>query len=327
MRREKLLKTIELDRLMDLKIDFAFKQLFGIEKNKAITIVFLNAILQRTDRNKIKDILFKNTEVGGEYEEDKQSRLDILAVTDAGEWINIEIQFSNQYDMVKRSVYYWAGVYRTPFKKGMAYKTLNPAIAINILNFNIFNETERFHTTYHLYEDVEGFKLTDVMELHFIEMSKLIRDWQADKLDPWNDVLARWLLMLGMVDRRNGKVYEDIFKELEGIAMKDETLHEAFENWEVLSGTEEERFAYESRLKRIFDEESALVEAELRLKEGIERGRKEGIEQGIELGVEREKKAGTERMALRLLADGMDLKKVAEMTELGIERVQELNKQ
>ena len=48
MRRTKLLKTIPLDKLMDLKIDFAFKQLFGIEKNKDITIVFLNAILHRT---------------------------------------------------------------------------------------------------------------------------------------------------------------------------------------------------------------------------------------------------------------------------------------
>jgi len=42
-------------------------------------------------------------------------------------------------------------------------------------------------------------------------MSKLIKYWKAEKLDPINDVLARWLLMLGMVDRRNGKVYDDIY--------------------------------------------------------------------------------------------------------------------
>ncbi|MBE1554657.1 PD-(D/E)XK nuclease family transposase [Sporosarcina limicola] len=77
MRRIKLLKTIELDQLMDLKIDFSFKQLFGIEKSKHITIVFLNAILQRTGRDRIKDISFNNIEAGGEYEDDKQSRLDL----------------------------------------------------------------------------------------------------------------------------------------------------------------------------------------------------------------------------------------------------------
>lgn len=65
--REKLLKRIPLERLMDLKIDYAFKQLFGIEKNKDITIVFLNAILQRTGRKLIKDVSFINIEAGGEY--------------------------------------------------------------------------------------------------------------------------------------------------------------------------------------------------------------------------------------------------------------------
>lgn len=76
---------------MDLKIDYAFKQLFGNEKNKYITAVFLNAILQKTGRSRIRDISFANTELGGEYADDKQSRLDLLVLTDADEWINVEI--------------------------------------------------------------------------------------------------------------------------------------------------------------------------------------------------------------------------------------------
>src|SRR5690625_2925524 len=182
---------------MDLKVDYAFKQLFGNEKNKDITVVFLNAILQKTGRNRIKDISFSNTELGGEYLDDKQSRLDLLVVTEAKEWINVEIQFANKYDMIKRSIYYWSGVYRQPFQRRMIYKELRPVIAINILNFNLFDQTERFHTSYHLYEDEEGFKLTDIMEIHFIEMPKLIQAWKVEKLDPWNHALARWLLLLG----------------------------------------------------------------------------------------------------------------------------------
>src|SRR5690625_1986534 len=163
---DRLLKRIPLNRLMDLKVDYAFKQLFGNEKNKEITVVFLNAILQKTGRNQIKDISFSNTESGGEYVDDKQSRLDLLVVTEANEWINVEIQFTNKYDMIKRSIYYWSGIYRTPMQKRMNYKELNPVIAINILNFNLFSETDGFHTSYHLYEDKEKFRLTDVMEFH-----------------------------------------------------------------------------------------------------------------------------------------------------------------
>ncbi|MCJ7841554.1 Rpn family recombination-promoting nuclease/putative transposase [Lederbergia sp. NSJ-179] len=144
---------------------------------------------------------------------------------------------------------------KNQLQKNMDYDELRPVNSINILNFPVFTQTERFHTSYHLYEDEEQFRLSNIMEFHFVEMPKLIKDWQVDKLDPWNDVLARWLLMLGMVDGRKGKIYDDIFKELEEIAMKDPILRRAFEDWEESSMTEEEIYAYESRLKYILDKE------------------------------------------------------------------------
>ncbi|WP_203362830.1 Rpn family recombination-promoting nuclease/putative transposase [Bacillus sp. REN10] len=315
--KTRLLKRVPLNQLMDLKIDYAFKQLFGTEKNKDITVVFLNAILNRTGRESIKDITFKNTEAGGEYQEDKQSRLDILAITNDNESINIEIQFTNKYDMVKRSIYYWSGIYRTPMKKNMAYKQLQPVIAINILNFELITQTDRFHTSYHLYEDQEQFKLTDVMEFHFLEMPKLIRDWKQEKLDPWNDVLARWLLLLGIVDYRNGTVYEDIYKELEEIAMKDETLKNAFQGWDLLSATQEEVLAYEARLKQVLDEEAARVEAELREKAALEKGLEKGLAQGREEGATEEKKATVQRM----LREGIEVELIAKVTDLTVEQV------
>src|SRR5690625_1402826 len=298
-KRVTLLKRIPLHKLMDLKIDYAFKQLFGIEKNKDITVVFLNAILQRTGRKRIKDISFSNIEVGGEYKDDKQSRSDLLVVTEANEWINIEIQFSNQYDMIKRTLYYWSGIYRGQLQKGESYKELNPVIAINILNFDLFKQTNQFHTIYHLYENKQQFKLTDVMEFHFIEMSKLLNDWKNNKLDPWNDVLARWLLLLGMVDHRNDEIHDKIFKELEEIAMKDKVLKDAFKSWEEMSLTQEQKLAYEARLKKVLDEESAVREAELRVEEGIQKGIAIGKEAGMKEGIE----MGKEKVARQLLAD------------------------
>src|SRR5699024_698056 len=156
----------------------------------------------------------------GEYLDNNQYSLDLLVVTEANKRIKVKNRIGNIYDMINRSIYYWSGVYRQPFQRRMIYKELRPVIAINILNFNLFDQTERFHTSYHLYEDEEGFKLTDIMEIHFIEMPKLIQAWKVEKLDPWNHALARWLLMLGMVDHRNEKVYDDIYRELEEIAMK-----------------------------------------------------------------------------------------------------------
>ncbi|WP_246476496.1 Rpn family recombination-promoting nuclease/putative transposase [Salicibibacter cibi] len=282
--RPKLLKRVSLDRLMDLKVDYAFKQLFGSEKNKEITVVFLNAVLQRNEHHRIKEIAFANVENAADYEEDKESRLDIVAVTDANEWINIEIQFSNKYDMVKRSLYYWSGLYQKQLTRRMSYTQLQPVIAINIMNFDLFKEMDRFHTSYRLYEDHDHTLLTDVMEFHFLEMPKLIRAWKEDKLDPWNDMLARWLLLLGIVDHRKNKVYEDIYKKLEEIAMEDETLRNAFQDWETLSASQEEWLAYEGRLKRVLDDESARIDSEIREKEARKEGEKEGRQEGHKEG-------------------------------------------
>ena len=158
-------------------------------------------------------------------------------------------------------------------------------------------------------------------------MSKLMKDWKAEKLDPINDVLARWLLMLGMVDRRNGKVYDNIYKELGAIAMKDETLYSAFQNWEKLSATPEEYQAYESRVKRILDEEAARREAELEVQEAEQRGEKKGEERGKKRGERIGAQKANEATARRLLKKGMEVKGIAEVTGLDEEKVIEIQRE
>lgn len=100
----KTFRKIPLEKFIDLKVDYAFKQLFGTDKNKAITIVFLNALLNRTGRNAIKEVTFISQEFGSEHVDDKQSRLDILVKTQDDLFINVEIQLTNQYDMMKRTL-------------------------------------------------------------------------------------------------------------------------------------------------------------------------------------------------------------------------------
>ncbi|WP_260858148.1 Rpn family recombination-promoting nuclease/putative transposase [Bacillus sp. FJAT-22090] len=308
----KALKRIPLEKLMDLKIDYAFKQLFGSEKNKAITVVFLNAILKRTGRDNVKEITFKNVEIGGEYYGDKQSRLDLLVQTQDNQQVNVEIQFTNKYDMVKRSIYYWSQLYSDQLIKSMSYIELNATITVNILNFILFPKTDLFHTTYHLYEDEEKFRMDDMMEFHFIEIPKLLQHWKDERLDPLNDVLARWLLLLGIVDHRKGQVYEDIYKELEEIAMKDEHLLGAFTSWEELSSTPDGLLAYRTRLKQVMDEEAAVKEAKIREQVALEKG----VEQGTQ--------TANENTACNLLEMKMGIQDISKATGLSVEHVASL---
>lgn len=309
---EKALRRIPLTKLMDLKVDYAFKQMFGSEKNKHITIVFLNSILHRTGRNSIQDVAFMRQEVGGEYKDDKQSRLDIVVRTQDHQMINIEIQLSNQHDMFKRTLFYWAQLYTSQLQKGMGYHKLLPTITINICNFTLFPQTEYYHSTFHLYEDKTLKRLIiqdDALEVHFIEMNKFLEQWHRGGLKPLDDILARWLLLLGMVDARKKKVYDNIYCELEELAMKDEHLLQAFNVWEDLSLSQEDIIAYQSRLKYILDEEAKLEDVK-------HMAEQKGIEKGIE--------KGKEEISKKLLVDGMDIEFICKITGLSVERIEEI---
>lgn len=166
--------------------------------------------MTRTGRDTIKEVTFKNVEVIGDHKNDKQSRLDILVTTQANHQINVEIQFTKSLDMVKRSIFYWSQLYSDQAERGTTYMDLKPTIVINILNFTLFSKTDSFHTSYHLFEDEEKFRIDDVLELHFIEIPKLLKHWKEGRLDPWNDILARWLLLLGIVDQRKKKLRRNL---------------------------------------------------------------------------------------------------------------------
>ncbi|MFB7156002.1 Rpn family recombination-promoting nuclease/putative transposase [Lysinibacillus sp. NPDC056232] len=320
----KAIRRIPLDKFFDLKVDFAFKQLFGNEKNKKITIVFLNAVLKLTGRDTIKEVTFIQHELGGEYQDDKQSRLDILVKTQKGDFINVEIQLSNQHDMTKRTLYYWAKMYESQLVRGMGYSELRPTITINICNFTMFKNNKNYHSTYHLYEDRTLSRLMpeeDVLEIHFIEMNKFITLWHEEKLDALENILIRWLLLLGMVDGRKKKVYADIYRELEELAMKDENLRAAFDTWEEISQSPETILAYQSRLKYILDEEARYID-------GINKGREQGKTEGIKEGLEKGRKQEQIELVKKLLQRHEPIEEIMGLLGLSrekIERIKSLN--
>jgi len=300
-------------KLMDLKIDFAFKQVFGKEGNEPILLSFLNAALKLPEAKRIKSVEILNPEINREHLEDKASVLDIHARTEQGEHVNIEIQLANKFDMEKRTLYYWSRIYSAQMKKGMPYTDLAKTITINILNFRFLQETERFHTTFHLYEDQEQFPLTDVIEIHFMEIPKLMDKWEQRAVNPHDNELERWLLLLEADDD------EEIRKELEAIAMRDPVMKRAFDEWEDLSRDEKKWVEYESRRKAILDEMAAVREAEIRQ----QRAREEGLAEGRTEG---ERQKATE-IAREMLAEGDSLERVAKLTKLPLAEIEKLKDQ
>ena len=65
--------------LLDPKVDFVFKKIFGSPKHPRILISFLNAILKPVQ--KIVSVEIKGTDIEKQFIEDKYSRLDVKATT------------------------------------------------------------------------------------------------------------------------------------------------------------------------------------------------------------------------------------------------------
>jgi predicted transposase/invertase (TIGR01784 family) len=96
---------------------------------------------------------------------EKLSILDLHVSTKSKLDINIEIQLINQYNMIKRTVYYMVK---------MLINQINRTITINILNFDFLNGDE-YIKNYRFFEQETKKPLTDLIELIFIELPKFSR--------------------------------------------------------------------------------------------------------------------------------------------------------
>ncbi|QSB50355.1 Rpn family recombination-promoting nuclease/putative transposase [Parageobacillus toebii] len=292
-------------------MDFMFKQLFGHPSRKRITIAFLNAILHRSGRNRVVDVQYENTELAKETEDGKTSRLDVLVFTDRGERINVEIQVVQQHDLPERVLYYWARLFSASLSSGQAYSELPPTIMVTILNYPLFpHETDRFHTVFHLREDEEHFLWSAHIEFHAIDLSQFMVQWKKYRREMKKSAEVPWLMMLSVVDGRDSRLDETMWSELEEWAMNEQEIREALEEWEKLSVSPENRYAYEMRLKWLRDQLSNLLgERRAGLEEGLKKGREEGREE------ERKK------MIRHMAAKGMTAKDIADLTGLTEEEV------
>ena len=287
--------------ILSPKVDFVFKKIFGNEKHPNILISFLNAVIKPTDL--IKSVQIKNTDIEKEHIEDKYSRLDIKAITNNGEQINIEIQVKNEYNMIKRSLYYWSKMYEGQLTKGQDYDTLSRTICINILDFK-YLKNDNFHNCYRLKEKNTNEELTDVMELHFIEIPKLRKLENSEDI---SDMLEAWITF---IESPTSELIDKLEKSLDEIK-------EAKEELLRLSGNDKERERYEKRFESLLEQNSLLANAERKgLQKGIEKGKKEGFKEG-------ENRKAIE-IAINLIKNGLDNELIKNTTGLSIKEIMQL---
>ena len=179
----------------------------------------------------------------------------------------------------------------TEWKK---YDTLAKTICINILNFKCL-KTKEAHSIYRLKEINTNEELTDLQEIHFIELPKLPKNEEIkDVFDAWMDFIEN-----------------PISNKLEKAEMTIQEIKEAKNELLRLSANDKERMKYEDRRAALLDKVSALENAE-----------EKGIKIGKEIGKEIGKKEGEQNKAIEVaknsLKAGLDIDTISSIT--GLER-------
>ncbi|MEJ8554833.1 Rpn family recombination-promoting nuclease/putative transposase [Tepidibacter sp. Z1-5] len=281
-----------MERLKPLN-DFIFKKLFGENEAKDNLIAFLNAVLDRKDKERLISLeIIENKELTKEMMEDKTGILDVRAKTEDGTQINIEVQLTDQRNMDKRTLFYWGRLFNEGIKKGEDYRKLCKVITINILDFEYLS-LNKFHSKFHLWEDEEkDYMLTDLVEIHFIEVPKFN---ELDEKNLKDDKLQRWLTFF------NKDISEETLKELMDM---DEDIKRAEERLEYLSSDKKTIELYKAREKSLHERANMINSAK---EEGIEQG-KEQVK--IEIA--------------KSLLDILDIETIALKTGLSIEKVKKL---
>ncbi len=302
------------------RVDFAFKKLFGVEKNKDLLLSLINSIVSEKDQ--VKDLILQNPYNTQDFVNDKTSILDIKALNEkTGVWFNIEMQIGYDMSFDKRAMYYWSKLFASQLESGTAYFRLKKTISINFLNFNLIkSKTDSYHSVYRILNTAtKEDNLNDIFELHFIELKKFKKDFPdlVSALDRW----ASFLNLVESLDKNKlpKKLDSKVFKKA-----SEEVL---------ILFDEAERKRYEDRLHFHMNENSRFLEAEelgerKGIKKGVIKGRKEGEKEGIKKGKEEGRKEGIKeeklKIAKNLKENGLDISVIISVTGLNKEEIEKI---
>lgn len=286
---------------LTLRNDYLFKLLLGSEENKACLQDFLECVLDMQSGT-IADLELLDKELDKDTVNDKTGILDVKLRLKNGTTIDIEIQNSWSAEFIPRTLFYWAKMYTEGFKEGEPYTNLTKCITINLVSQG-FKLNSQVHSVYSIFEQETHQRLTDLLEIHFLNLSAAQKmDIQKAPIET-QQKLINWLQFINTDDREIRNM----------LAMTSPILQMLNEQIDVLTLSPVERKLYESRMKLKSD---ITTISETQFSAGVERGKSLGLVEGS-----RQAKLETARILKQL---GDSITKIVQATGLSKEEIEKL---
>ena len=291
--------------LLPPKADLVFKALLTAGGDLELLASLLSCILGHDIH--ANDVAVANTELPRTHEEGKLASVDVRVRLADGRHVNVEMQVGDEHNITARSIYYASKLYTEQMKPRMDFSDICPAIAVNILDFH-FLHLESCHNRYRLKNMEGGSELTDVFEIHFIELPKVSRKTK-------NGLKELWLLFFAAGSE----------EELCMLANEEPIIEKALNKLVYVSADEQLRYELDMREKFELDHYSALAGRERKgreegMREGLREGRAEGMREGLREGREEGKREVVAGMRKKNFADDV----IAGIVNLPIEEVRKI---
>ena len=279
--------------ILTLTNDYLFKLLLGSEENKVCLQDFLECVLDMPS-GLIADLELLDKELAKDTITDKTGILDVKLRLKDGTTIDIEIQNSWSAEFIPRTLFYWSKMYLEGFKEGEPYTSLTKCITINLISQG-FNLNHEIHSAYSILEQNTHLPLTDLMEIHFLNLSAAQKYGIQKNPIEKRQKLLNWLQFIETDSSEVRKM----------LATTSPILQMLNEKIDVLSLKPEERKLYESRMK-LKSDIATISEAQF----------KAGAEWGIAEGEARGSRQAKLETAKNLLNIGLSRENIAKATGL-----------
>lgn len=240
------------------KWDYVVKELF---RDDTVLRYFISDILG-IPLHRIRSLRLKNTFLWKRHRREKLGILDVAVELNDDTVIDIELQAKVCDSWDKRQLFYLSKLFTGDLQTGQDYSHLRKCVGISILNFNLSDRKE-YHTVYWLM-DKEGHKLSDMLEVHVLELTK----------KPIGEgAVENWIRFF------NAETEEDL--EMIKADHVNMGILRAIGVLERLSMSNPLRLRYEAYLKRVRDERAWKIHV---WKEATAAGMAEGMAEGMAIG-------------------------------------------
>lgn len=292
-----------MSRYLDPKADVVFKKVFG--EHPHLLKSFLNAVLPLSSDQEIVSLTYLPVEQTPKIPILKHTIADVKCTDALGRVFIVEMQIEWTDNFKQRLLFEAGQAFVKQLKRGEDYKLLQPVYGLALLATTFDDATQ----WYHHYQLVNiGKPMREIIEhlqLVFIELPKFpVHSPEEKKLR------LLWLRFMREVTEKTTTVSPELTEIPE--------INEALTLTEEAAYNPAELDAYESYWKAVSSEKTL---ANARYVEGRAEGRSEGLAEGLAKGHSEGLTEGLKKAARNMLAKGISVSTVAELTGLSEETI------